>query len=179
MNKKELYILDMKLKRHKIEFKYDRNSNSLIFGKTKNLTIRYIIGILMIILGFYLAGLVLRTDFPLRNLMKYLFLIGGGFGVGIIVNAMKLSKNGKYEKIFSNGYIELKSKKNSVKYSLDSIEKLSYKLDNRREVYFGKLFLILKDQKEIELLTLTEKNRTYLKSDFEYLTKVLNNQIGL
>ena len=179
MNKKELYTLVLKFKRHKIEFRYDKNSNSLIFGRSKNLTFKYIIGILMIILGLYLAGLVMHTDFPPRNLLKYLFLIVAGLGVGIIMHAMTLSKNSKYEKIFGKGYVELKSKKKSEKYLLEDIERLSYTFDNRREVYFGKLILFLKDKKEIELLTLTGENKKHLKADFDYLTKVLNNQIGL
>ena len=174
MDKKTVYTLSLKLKRHNLLFEFNENNKTLAIGKTKNLKIQYILGALIIVAGLLIAIL---TE------MK-IFVVLAGFGVIMIHNAYRLSKNSKYQKIFSQNYVELSSKNDKKRYGKEDINDFEYTIKNipdkfGQDTFNGKLFLTLKDSSTIELLTLIDKNHTHLKSDFEYLTEALKKHLNV
>ncbi len=179
MDKKVLYTLGLKFKRHHLIFDYDENSQTLTIGKTKKVMIKYIVGALIILLSFFFAGLINRLDIPMSQVLKIIVLLLGGSGFVMIGNAYKLSKNSKYKKVFSPNSIELLSKNESKKYETQDIQDLTYEINNYKDTFNGKLFILLEDNSKIELLTLIEKNRTHLKSDFEYLIGRIKEQVNI
>lgn len=179
MDKKILYTLDLKFKRHDLLFEYDENAKVLTIGKTKKIAVKYLIGILIIALCLFLAGLVARIDMPMNNILKFVFLLLSGTGFVMVANAYKLSKNSKFKKVFSPNSIELLSKKESKKYDKENIKDMTYEINNYKDTFNGNLFITLKDDSKVELLTLIEKNRTHLKSDFDYLSSILKEHVKI
>ena len=179
MDKKILYTLDLKFKRHNLIFDYDENSQKLTIGKTKKVIVKYIVGILIILLCLFFAGLINRMDIPMNQVLKIIVLLLSGTGFVMIGNAYKLSKNSKYKKVISPNSIELLSKKDSKKYETDNIQDLTYEINKYKDTFNGKMFISLKDNSKVELLTLIEKNRKHLKSDFEYLSGIIKDHVNI
>lgn len=179
MDKKILYTLDLKFKRHNLIFDYDVNAQKLTIGKTKKVIVKYIVGILIILLCFFFAGLINRMDIPMNLFLRIILLLLSGTGFVMIGNAYKLSKNSKYKKVFSPNSIELLSTSESKKYDAENIQDLVYEINKYKDTFNGKMFILLKDNSKIELLTLIEKNRTHLKSDFEYLRGIIKEHVNI
>ncbi|MCF8714471.1 hypothetical protein JM658_06460 [Joostella atrarenae] len=179
MDKKILYTLDLKFKRHNLIFDYDVNAQKLTIGKTKKVIVKYIVGILIILLCFFFAGLINRMDIPMNLFLRIILLLLSGTGFVMIGNAYKLSKNSKYKKVFSPNSIELLSTRESKKYDAENIQDLVYEINKYKDTFNGKMFILLKDNSKIELLTLIEKNRTHLKSDFEYLRGIIKEHVNI
>ena len=179
MDKKILYTLDLKFKRHNLIFDYDESSKTLTIGKTKKVVIKYIIGTLIILLCFFFAGLVNRMNIPMNQVLKIIILLLSGTGFVMIGNAYKLSKNSKYKKVFLPNSIELVSKKELKKYEAENIKGLTYEINSHKDTFNGKLFISLKDESKVELLTLIEKNKNHLKSDFEYLSGIIKEHVKI
>ena len=116
---------------------------------------------------------------PMNNILKFVFLLLSGTGFVMVANAYKLSKNSKFKKVFSPNSIELLSKKESKKYDKENIKDMTYEINNYKDTFNGNLFITLKDDSKVELLTLIEKNRTHLKSDFDYLSSILKEHVKI
>ncbi len=179
MDKKILYTLDLKFKRHNLNFDFDESSKTLTIGKNQNLKRKYLIGGIIVVTALFLAGLVNRPELPWTNLIKWFFILLSGFGFTIIVNAWKLSQNNKYKKVFSENSIKLVSKNETKEFDKEKLQFIDYKLDTKKDQVNGKMFALLKNGKKVDLLTLIEKNRKHLKSDFDYLSEIINQHIGL
>lgn len=179
MDDKILYTLDLKFKRHDLIFHYDENSKTLTIGKTKKVVLKYIIGVAIIVLCLFLAGLANRNDIPMGQVLKIVFILLSGTGLVMIVNAYKLSKNSKYKKEFSPNSIKLLSKNESKIYETENIRDLTYEINKYKDTFNGKLFVSLKDNSKVEFLTLIEKNRRHLISDFEYLSAIIKVHVKI
>ena len=179
MDKKTLYTLDLKFKRHNLIFEYDAKSETLTVGKTKKIITKYIIGSIIILLCFFFAGIINRMEIPMNQLFKIIVLLLSGTGFAMIGKAYKLSKNSKYKKAFSPNSIELISKNESKKYDSENINDLIFEINSSEENSNGKLYLSLNDDSKVELLTLVEKNKKLLKSDFEYLRGIIKEHVKI
>ncbi|KAB8151830.1 hypothetical protein EZY14_016705 [Kordia sp. TARA_039_SRF] len=176
MDKKILYVLSLKFKRHNLAFNFDEQTQALILGKNLKLKRKYLIGTLIIVFTLIISFILISFGMRLRLLLILPIILGGY----IITNALSLSRNNKFEKIFSTNSIKLVSKEDSIEYKKNDIKKLDYFIySGETDKVKGRLFLYLKDNTEIELLTLLDKDRKFLKSDFEYLINILNKHLDL
>ena len=115
----------------------------------------------------------------MNQVLKIIILLLSGTGFVMIGNAYKLSKNSKYKKVFLPNSIELVSKKELKKYEAENIKGLTYEINSHKDTFNGKLFISLKDESKVELLTLIEKNKNHLKSDFEYLSGIIKEHVKI
>jgi len=176
LDKKILYTLGLKFKRHNLVFSFDEQTQALILGKNLKLKRKFLTGALIIVLTLIIGFILISFGIRLRLLLLLPILFGGY----IITNALSLSRNNKFEKIFSKSAIQLVSEEEHMTYEKNDIKRLDYFIySGETDKVKGRLFLYLKDNTEIELLTLLDKDRKFLKSDFEYLINILNQHLDL
>ena len=174
MDRKILYTLDLKFKRHNLVFEYNEATKTLTIGKTRKLVIKYIIGVLIILFCFFIAFF-----FSFLPFQRLIFLLLSSVGFVMISNAYKLSQNSKYLKKFSPNSVELSSKYGTTNYDAERINDFTYHIQSYKDSYNGKLFITSSDDSEIELITLVGKDKKHLHSDFIYLRQILRDHVGV
>ncbi len=179
MDKKTLYTLKLKLDKHQINFDFDESKSELSFGKSYNLTSKWITGILIIIACFFVAGLPSRLNLPMAQLMKIIFILLSSIGFGIIANAIRKGKNNKYVKKFSKDSLKLVSKKDITEFTNDDISEIDYLIKKNRDNFTGTIEVKTKNKGKYQILTITEKEQKYLKNDLEYIVEIIKNLLQI
>lgn len=181
MDKKIIYTLGLKFKKYNLNFKYEEDNQVLtIVGKEKIWQKAIFYSIVVFFFTLVLLGnLGIRNGwFNIYGVVFCLFIIG--LSILRIVGLFKIwSVNNKFKKLFFKNSIELVSKKESQKYTKENIKDLTYEIESLNRTHKGSLFILLKNDSTVKLLTLTSKNQEILKLDIDYLTGVLKNVLKL
>lgn len=183
---KNLQTLTPKLKRHKIQFFYNENLNQIEIGKSLNkykrilwATVLLSLGIVLFIYSIHLFASSGRGGISIK---KFLLAIPIGLiylGGMEIYKYIKLTRNSKRKIISPNSIIIQEGEEKTI--PKDEIVKLDYFFDGHDSgESAGILYILTKDSNEkIFLLTLYDKDHTYLKDDLIFLKNTLKEYMNL
>ncbi len=180
MDKKKLYTLGLKFKRHQLEFDFDESSQFLVMGKAKKVKRKLFIGIALILIGLVITIFItlLQLGFAGR-ILRYLFLIVIGYGVVESFKQFKLGRANKYRKLISSEAIKIESKEGIKKYLAEDIQKFEYEITRNEEGEgIGSLLFTTNSGEQVQLLKLADKNPQYLDGDFAYLKEFLEETLN-
>ena len=182
MDKKDLYTLNLKLKRHKLKFDYDPEKDSIELAGVKADVKTPIIALLMILLGIAIL-LVMIFVIKMRIRIVSGLIAGTPIAAGVVMfgNLIRRRKDNKNRKIITREHIYLSNKKSEITIPTSDIARIAYRVDGSGDSHVsnGHLFAQLKSGEEVKLLGLMGENIKYLDDDFAYAQRIISRFLGL
>jgi len=180
MKKSTLSTLELKFKRHNLNFDYDKEKNIIEIGKTKKVKRKVMKGILLILISLLVLSIVSLFDFPFRKFIGYLVFIPFAVVLADIWNYLKLASLNQHRNLIKPDEIILENKKKKISIKPESINKIDIHIENIDAMSgLGTLVFSLKNGQRIKLFTLSSKKISHLKQDLEYLREVIIEHLKL
>jgi len=182
MDSKDLYTLNLKLKRHKLKFDYDSNTDSIELSGVKADLKTPLLAASMILLGVALF-IILIFFLNMRIRVGTGLLAGTPIGVGAIMfgNLYRRRQDNKNKKVITRDHIYLSNRKEQIEIPTDKIARIHFSVNKGGEsqICNGHLYAQLKSGEEVKLLGLMGENVKYLDDDFTYLKRVISDFLSL
>lgn len=180
MDKKKLFTLSLKFKRHHLQFEYDEKANYVVIGKTKNVKKKIIQAVLLIAISVPIIVAIASFNIPFKKLLVLVLFAPIAYGLMDIFKYLKLANKNKYRKIITPDSFKIESPEGLKTYHKDMVENIHIEVKRDSDLEGeGALIIELQGGERVHLLSLKDKKTGKLKSDLEYLKVFLEESMAM
>ncbi|MEM9337997.1 MAG: hypothetical protein AAGA66_04660 [Bacteroidota bacterium] len=180
MDKKKIFTLSLKFKRHNVQFDYDEPSQKITIGKTLKVKRKILEGVALIAISIPALIILLPMNFIARKILLILFFAPIGYGLSQIYKYVKLANKNKSKKVIGTDSIQIESSDGLEIFGKDQIAKIDIELKRDKDLEGeGSIFILNKSGEKKTLLHLRDKKLSDLKLDLEYLKDFIKESMGI
>lgn len=168
-DRRRINTLELKFKRHKINFDYDSKNEIIVFGKSKNKNEKLIMGIGAIALAIISLLMLIFFEIPMGRLINY--IVSGSlcvFGLKQLADFYSLRANNE-TKILTKNSIQI-SDSSYLKQNIKSIDFEVLSEDNGDSTG---ILSILTNEGKISLVTILDEDYKFVKNDMKFLKELI------
>jgi len=180
MDKKKLFTLSLKFKRHNLQFDFDEASQTITIGKTQKVKRKILQGVLIVLISLPVILSVGLLDIPGRRYLLFVLLLPSIYGISQIIKYVNLANKNKYKKTIGKDSIQIESAEGMKTYDKSQIAKIDIDLKRDEEMEGeGSILIETVTGEKVDLLHLRSKKVSDLKIDFEYLKEFIEESMEL
>ena len=182
MNTKKFYTLNLKLKRHGLQFQYDENTKTFEIGKFRNAMFwgALVYGLMLFVTLFAIALTVVQFTGLIGFVFSwktYIFLMIGAIAINIyLFNYSSTFRENTEKKFFTESALFIKQKEGELKIPTERIDQVFFAIKEMKasvseedSLYQGRVFLRTVEGNEYMLLSIQGEDMKILKDDLQFI----------